>query len=36
MAQNCKIKLTASRDKYCLKKKPQTFNVSNKRKYANI
>ena len=35
MAQNRQIKLTASRDKYCLKK-TKTINVSNKRKYANI
>ena len=35
MAQNCPIKLTASRDKYC-KKITQSVNVSNQRKYANI
>ena len=36
MAQNCQIKLTASRVKYCLYKNTQTVTVSNKRKYANI
>ena len=36
MAQNCQIKLTASRDKCCLYKNTQTVNVSHKQKYANV